>query len=109
MRHVILLSAAVALGLAPAPLPKQPLRFVPSLEGEWEVLSWRMQMTDSHALLYEVPRVRIASGRLEWRTRDEFRPRWKLALDPGAFSGRLDLTDVGSDRVLRGIYRLEGG
>jgi uncharacterized protein (TIGR03067 family) len=107
-RSVILLTAALALGLAPAPLPRQPGRDAPSLTGEWQVVSWRMQITDSHAYFYEVPGVRIAGDRLEWRQRGEFRVHWTFSLDPLARVGRVTLYEGRSERTILGIYKLEG-
>jgi len=67
-----------------------------------------MQITDSHAFLYDVPRVRIVGGRLDCQLRGEFRSRWSFTLDPLARIGRVNLYEGGSDRPILGIYKLEG-
>jgi uncharacterized protein (TIGR03067 family) len=112
MRLVLLLTASLALGFAPAPFPKTPRRHDPradlrAIQGEWVVTAYRV-----HGLT--IPQtvapatVSIAGERFRWQQRGCQPKDFTIRLA----SGRppvFDFVEVATKKVFVGIYKLDGG
>src|SRR3954452_6526128 len=111
MRVIALLSVFVALGFAPAPFPKGAARVAsPKLSGEWEVVSDTSWASDDEVAVGELygTTARIESGfigviegSMPWQG-------WSFSFSPNARPPQVDLRRARSDRLMLGIYKLEG-
>src|SRR5262245_7066551 len=116
MRNAFVLAAVLALGFAPAPLPKPVRADRPNLTGEWQVVSWARQFGKGKGQLdtgaiYRVTdglTVRIGSGRLEFARDGSRLYHWTMSLHPAARPPRVDLIDSRTNATTLGIYRLQG-
>lgn len=112
---VILLAVCLALGFAPAPLPKRA-HDEARLCGDWELKSGTKQVPVNEPnkvgyVLTLFSRVKITPGCFQ--TYWSYRPvgqrweRWSLAVSRGR-PGRVDLYDAETGEARLGIYKLDG-
>ena len=108
----LLVAVAVAVGFAPAPLPRAsragPRTDLDRMQGLWEVVDSRMsgiELTPNKGARVQVRRDR-------WTFIDKrdgaSRHHWDLRLNPSATPPQIDFKGVEGSGSSQGVYRLEG-
>jgi uncharacterized protein (TIGR03067 family) len=111
VRYIILAPAVLAIGFAPAPLPRQgsPASELQRLQGEWvrSSRSFGEEMREDGAL-----RVRIDGDRLSYFRGKADLGSWRISLGQGGKLRTVDKFTTGEDgRRYRwlGVYEFRGG
>ena len=112
MRPVLLLTASLALGFAPAPFPKTPRGQDPradlrAIQGDWVVTTYRVHGLNIPSATTPTT-VSIAGERFRWQQRNCAPKDFTIRLAPG-WPPVFDFIEVATNKVFVGIYKLDGG
>jgi uncharacterized protein (TIGR03067 family) len=119
-KSLLLLTATLSTGFAPAPFPKPTSGDLREMQGTWMVVQERQHLTRHYRAGARTPAVTqviytvrgkvvsIVGKRLTWRVGETTRTMEIVQLDLRKTPKQIDFTDPDTRKRFLGIYRLEG-